>query len=48
MRTFLAFMEDRRARVVPAHFLSVCILLATPLVNTFLGHLDDVRSVVEK
>lgn len=48
MRTFLAFVEDGRARMVTTHFLSVCIFLATPLMNTLLGHVDDFRAVLEE
>lgn len=38
MRTFLAFMEYGWAWMVPADFLSVCVRLATPLMDAFLGH----------
>lgn len=38
MRTFLAFMEYGWAWMVPADFLSVCVCLATSLMDAFLGH----------
>lgn len=36
--TFLPFVEDRWTGVVVALLLGICVLLATALVNTFLGH----------
>lgn len=41
MRTFLAFMEDWWAWMVPADLFSVRVCLATSLMDTFLGHVGD-------
>lgn len=38
MRTFLAFMEYGWAWMVPADLFRVCVVLATSLMDAFLGH----------
>lgn len=43
MRTFLAFMEYGWAWMVPTDFFSVCVCLATPLMDAFLGHVGGLR-----
>lgn len=43
MRTFLAFMEYGWAWMVPADFFSVCVCLATSLMDALLGHVGGWR-----